>query len=452
MTPVDPSRLTATEAADAIARGKLTSQALTEACLARIDVREDAVQAWAHFDREFALSQAIAADRAQNSGAKLGVLHGVPVGIKDIIDVAGLGCEHGSALFEGRMPERDAVCVAALRSSGAVILGKTVTTELANRTANQTRNPLDPMRTPGGSSSGSAAGVADFQMPLALGTQTAGSVIRPASYCGVYAIKPTLGLIPRRGVLLQSHTLDTVGVFGRSIDDLALGLDAMAIEDADDDVSFPRATGGYLEGVRGVSGRKLRLAFARSPVWGDGDATMHAAIEAFAASLGAESVRVDLPASFARAKEWHGTIMSAESAHYYGHLMDAQPGKMSAVLQERLRAGRTVTAVDYLVAVQARETLYAELAGVLDGFDAILTPSAPGIAPGDLTFTGDPAFNSIWTYLGVPCVTLPLLEVDGMPLGVQLIGKRREDGKLLRTARVVESLVRGSGLSGRASD
>ena len=445
MKKPDPSRLTATEAAEAIAAGTLTSVALTEACLARIETRDAAVQAWAHLDPEFALLQARAADRAQASGATLGVLHGVPVGVKDIIDVAGLGGEHGSAIFAGRMPEHDAVCVAALRSAGAIILGKTVTTELANRTANGTRNPHDPARTPGGSSSGSAAGVADRQMPLALGTQTAGSVIRPASYCGVWAIKPTLGLIPRRGALLQSHTLDTIGVYGRSVDDLALGLDAIAIPDPDDPVSFPRARGGYLQRLRVKPDRKLRLAFIRSPVWKEGDDPMRKALKAFAKTLGDACVRVDLSAAFERASSYHATVMGAEAAHFYGGLLDAHPDKLSGALKDRLKAGRTVKAHDYIAAIEAREGLYAEIAQVLDGVDAILTPSAPGIAPADLQFTGDPAFNSIWTYLGVPCVNLPLLESEGMPLGVQLIGKRREDGRLLRTARALDAMAAAGG-------
>jgi len=211
MKKPDPSRLTATEAAEAIAAGKLTSEALTEACLARIEARDKDVQAWAHLDREFALRQARQADAAQKSGAPLGALHGVPVGIKDIIDVAGLGGEHGSAVFAGRMPVADAVCVSVLKSAGAVILGKTVTTELANRTANQTRNPHDLERTPGGSSSGSAAGVADGMMPLALGTQTAGSVIRPASYCGVTGFKPSYGLLSMDGVLPLAKSLVLLG-------------------------------------------------------------------------------------------------------------------------------------------------------------------------------------------------------------------------------------------------
>ena len=443
MKKPDPSKLTGTEAAEAIAAGKLSSEALTEACLARIEAREKAVMAWAHLDPEFALKQARAADKAQKSGAELGPLHGVPVGIKDIIDVAGIGGENGSAIFAGRVPEEDAGAVSALKAAGAVILGKTVTTELANRTAGKTRNPHDPAHTPGGSSSGSAAGVADHMMPLALGTQTAGSVIRPASYCGIHGIKPTFGLIARNGALLQSHTLDTIGVYGRSLEDLALGLDALSVEDHRDAVSYPRAHGNYLAGLRAKGAKKPRLAFVRSPVWKEGDEVLREALKEFAKSLGEVCERADLSTLFDRAKEWHGMIMGAESARYYGPLMDAHPDKMSGQLKDRLKAGRKVAAHDYLVAIDHREPLYNEIATLLDGYDAILTPSAPGIAPKDLSFTGDPVFNSIWTYLGVPCISLPLLKVDGLPLGVQLVGKRREEGKLLRTAAWLEGVYKG---------
>lgn len=435
----DPSRLTAVAAAEAIAARKLSSVALTEACLARIKTRDAEIQAWTHLDPDFALKQARTADAAQKSGAPLGPLHGVPVGIKDIIDVAGLRCEHGSQIFAGRVPETDAVCVSALRTGGAVILGKTVTTELANRTARQTRNPRNTAYTPGGSSSGSAAGVADFQMPLALGTQTAGSVIRPASFCGVYAIKPTLGLIPRTGALLQSHTLDTVGVYGRSVEDLALGLDVLAIEDARDNVSFPRGRMDYLKSLRTTKPKSnMRFAFVCSPVWENGDKAMQSALEGFAASLGKACVPVNLSGQFDRALEWHGIVMGAEGAHYYGPLLDAHPGNLSPAIVERLVAGRKMAASDYIKAVECREMLYAELAHVLGDCDAILTPASAGIAPKDLDYTGDPVFNSIWTYLGVPCVSLPMLSVDGMPLGVQLVGRRREEAKLLAVAQSLD--------------
>jgi Asp-tRNA(Asn)/Glu-tRNA(Gln) amidotransferase A subunit family amidase len=222
----DPTALSATDAAGAIRAGEITSQELVRACLDRIARREDEVQAWAHLDPDYAMAQAKIADAALASGDAVGPLHGVPVGIKDIFDTADFPTENGCPIFAGRRPTADAACVSLLRAAGAFVLGKTVTTELALLTPARTRNPHNPAHTPGGSSSGSAAAVASGMVPAALGSQTAGSLIRPASYCGVHAFKPTLGMIPRAGVLMQSHTLDTVGIYGRSVDDLALFADA----------------------------------------------------------------------------------------------------------------------------------------------------------------------------------------------------------------------------------
>lgn len=226
--------LTATEARDAMATGEVTAEAYTRACLDQVAARDRDIDAWAHLDPEHALSQARALDKLRASGAGLGPLHGLPVGIKDIIDTADMPTQHGCAIFKNRQPERDAACVAQLRAAGAVIMGKTVTTELATSTPSKTKNPHNPAHTPGGSSSGSAAGLAARMFPLALGTQTGGSVIRPGSFNGVHALKPTLGLISRTGVLLQAHTLDTVGVYGRSLADLALITDAIAAHDPSD--------------------------------------------------------------------------------------------------------------------------------------------------------------------------------------------------------------------------
>ena len=235
------NELTAVEAAARIRDGALSAEALTQACLERIRAREDDVRAWAFLDEEHALAQARERDADLARGQGAGPLHGLPVGIKDIIDTADMPTENGSPIFRGRRTNHDAACVAALRDAGAVILGKTVTTELANVHPNKTRNPHDLEHSPGGSSSGSAAGVADFHVPLALGTQTGGSVIRPASFCGIYGLKPTLGCISRSGVLLQSHSLDTVGVYGRCVDDLGLIAGCLSARDPADAASYPRS-------------------------------------------------------------------------------------------------------------------------------------------------------------------------------------------------------------------
>ena len=436
------NELPAAQAASLIASGEISAQALVQSCLDRIAERDREVQAWAYLDPAYALHQAKDRDAAQRAGATLGALHGVPVGIKDIIDTADMPTQHGCAMFKDNQPAQDAAVISALRQAGAVILGKTVTTELANNHPGKTSNPHNPAHTPGGSSSGSAAGVAAGMMPLALATQTGGSVIRPASFCGVHALKPTFGLIPRPGVLMQSHTLDTVGVYGRSVEDLALITDVLAGYDARDPDSYPRGRANLVSVSREVITKPPRFAFVKSSVWDEGEPAMQAALTAFAKGLGGQCVDVALPPIFTDAKAWHYMIMGAEDAKYYGPLMDRAPDLLSAAIKERLHAGRKVTAVEYLNAIAMRDVLYGEIANILDQYDAMLTPASAGPAPKGLGWTGNPAFNAIWTYLGVPCVTLPLLKADGLPLGVQLVGKRREDGKLLRTAHWLD--VRGA--------
>lgn len=433
----DPAALTATEAADAIRAGRLSSEELVAAALTRIDAREAEVQAWEHLDPELALAMARQADAALARGDDVGALHGVPVGIKDVFDTADYPTENGSPFFAGRRPERDAACVAALRAAGAIVIGKTVTTELALLTPARTRNPVDPGRTPGGSSAGSAAAVAAGMVPLSVGSQTAGSVIRPASFCGVHAFKPTFGLIPRNGVLMQSHTLDTVGVYGRSTEDLALITDCMAAYADDDGASFRRARPGLLSTMRAEPPVPPQLAFVRPPPWRDADPEMREALEAFVRRLGDRAVEIALP-MLDDAIEWQRIVQLAENAHYYGPLLDAAPHLISPGLTQRIGEGRTVDAQAYLRAITGREPAYRAVSMGLKAFTAILAPAALGPAPEGLSATGSPIMNGLWTYLGMPAVSLPLLTVRGLPVGVQLVGLRHDDARLLRTARWLE--------------
>ncbi len=430
----DPTTLTAAAAADAIRKGGLSSETLVRACLDRIAAREDDVQAWAHFDPELAVAQAREADAALRTGEATGALHGVPVGVKDIFDTADMPTENGSPIFAGRRPERDATCVAALRDAGAVIMGKSVTTELALLTPAKTRNPRNLAHTPGGSSAGSAAAVADHMIPAALGSQTAGSIVRPASFCGVYGFKPTLGLVPRAGVLMQSHTLDTVGLYARSIEDLALITDCMTAFEGDDATSFRRSRPGLLGTARSKPPMPPRLAFAKTPSWPDADAQMRAAFETYVDTLGARAVEIEIPA-LADVIEWQRIVQLAENAHYYGPLLQQAPELISPGLTQRLETGRAIDAQEYLRAITGREPAYRAVAAALKGFGAIVTPAALGPAPEGHTATGSPIMNGLWTYLGMPTVSLPLLEVRGLPVGVQLVGLRHDDGRLLRTAR-----------------
>ncbi|MFN3624598.1 MAG: amidase [Hyphomicrobium sp.] len=432
--PSDPTALSATMAAQAIREGAISSVELVRACLDRIAAREPDVGAWEHLDPDLALEQAHAADGALAAGDDIGPLHGVPLGVKDIFDTSDFPTENGSPVFAGRRPERDAACVASLRAAGAIIIGKTVTTELALLTPARTRNPASLGHTPGGSSAGSAAAVADGMVPAALGSQTAGSIIRPASYCGVYGFKPTLGLVPRGGVLMQSHTLDTVGLYGCSVEDLALITDCMTALDPDDAVSFRRSRPGLIGTARARPPVPPRFAFVKPPPWSEADADMRAAFASLVERLGDRAVEIDMPV-LADAIEWQRIVQLAENAHYYGPLLDEAPDLISPGLTQRLNEGRAVGAQTYLRAITGREPAYRAVAARLRGFSAILTAAAMGPAPEGFTSTGSPIMDGLWTYLGMPTVSLPLLEARGLPVGVQLVALRHDDARLLRTAR-----------------
>ncbi len=431
----DLESLTASEALAAFGAGTLTSEALVAACLARIAARDGAVQAWAQFDAEKVLGQARASDAARIRGDRLGPLAGIPVGVKDIIDTADYPTENGSPVFAGRRPEKDASVVAQLKAAGAIIMGKTVTTELAFFGPGKTRNPRDPSRTPGGSSSGSAAAVADQQVTLALGTQTAGSLIRPASYCGVIGYKPTFGYVSRTGVLAQSAPLDTVGGYARSVDDIALLMDAIGSFDASDVGMTKAAKPSLLREVSAALPRAPRFAFIKSPAWENADANARQAYEGFASTFAAEVVETPLAADFDGSLRLQQIVQFADIAKNYGPIADANPDLVSAKLKEIIAEGRTFSAADYAAARAEMDALYDALQPVFGNYDAILTPAAQGVALQGLASTGSPMFNALWTYLGMPCISLPLIEIGGLPLGVQLVGARGRDGNLLSVAK-----------------
>lgn len=430
------NELSAVQAAALIRSGDLTSEGLVAASLRRIEEREPLIGAWAHLDPAYAMAQAVEADAMVRSGAPLGALHGVPVGIKDIIDTAELPTENGSSLFEGRQADGDAAVVRQLKAAGAVIVGKTVTTELAFFGPGKTRNPADPERTPGGSSSGSAAAVADLEVPLALGTQTAGSILRPASYCGVLGFKPTFGLVARTGVLAQSAPLDTIGGYARSAEDLALLVDCMSAADGGDAMQAAARSRSIREELGDCEGAaSIRLAFIKTHAWGDGDEAMRRAIGDFVKGLGANAAEVALPSEFACAPGLQRAVQFHDIARNYGPFFDDYPDDISPKLAEVIGIGRGVPRNEYDAALASREPLYKSLLGVLSGFDAVVTPAAPGVAPLGLSSTGSPMFNFLWTYLGMPAISVPVLKVDGLPLGVQIVGRRGEDGKVLDIAR-----------------
>ncbi|MBI2160597.1 MAG: amidase [Candidatus Rokubacteria bacterium] len=437
--------LSLTQAAADIREGRITSAELVGDCLKRVDEVESKVQAWVFLDRDHAMQQADAADRHRKQGKALGPLHGVPVGIKDIFDTGDMPTELGSPLWAGRTPRRDAAVVARLRAAGAVIMGKTVTTEYAYRQPGKTTNPHDAGRTPGGSSSGSAAAVAAHMVPAAVGSQTNGSVIRPAAFCGVVGFKPTHGLIPRSGALLLSRALDHVGVFARTVADAALVTEALVGFDEDDSDTRPVARPPLAAVAASEPPLPPRLAFVRSPVWQHAEPVTREAFAELVEALGEAVAEVELGASFARAVEMHRTVMEVEMAHNLRRDYEKSRDRLSPALRGAIERGRRDSAVDYAAAVAGIPSLNVALGPVFDEFDAILTPAAPGEAPRGLETTGDPIFCTLWTYLGTPAVTLPLLWSEaGMPLGVQLVGRRDADARLLRTARWLVATL-GSG-------
>jgi Asp-tRNA(Asn)/Glu-tRNA(Gln) amidotransferase A subunit family amidase len=315
-------------------------------------------------------------------------------------------------------------------------MGKTVTTEYAYFHPGKTRNPHDPERTPGGSSSGSAAAVAAFMVPGAIGSQTNGSVIRPAAYCGVVGFKPTHGLIPRSGALLLSRTLDHVGVFARTVEDAALLAEALVGFDAEDPDTRPLARPPLAATAASESPLPPRFAFVKTPVWEHADAVTREAFAELVEELGEAAGEVELSESFARAYDFHRIVMEVEMAHNFHRDYEQGREQLSERLCALIERGRAYRAVEYTVAVAAIAPLNEVLDSVFDEYDAILTPAAPGEAPRGLQSTGDPIFCTLWTYLGLPAVTLPLLQSEaGLPLGVQLVARRGNDARLLRTAR-----------------
>jgi len=437
--------LSLTQAAADIREGRITSAELVSSCLERVGEVDSKVQAWAFLDGDHAMQQAEAADLHRKQGRAPGPLHGVPIGIKDIFDTGDMPTELGSPLWAGRTPRRDAAVVARLRAAGAVIMGKTVTTEYAYFQPGKTTNPHDAGRTPGGSSSGSAAAVAAHMVPAAVGSQTNGSVIRPAAFCGVVGFKPTHGLIARTGALLLSRTLDHVGVFARSVEDVALVAETLVGFDDEDPDTRPIARPPLAAVAASEPPLPPRFAFVRSPAWEHAEPVTREAFAELVRTLGEAVAEVELGASFARAVEMHRTIMEVEMAHNLHRDYEKGGDRFSAVLRKLIERGRGHAAVDYAAAVAGIPSLNGALDPVFDEFDAILTPAAPGEAPHGLETTGNPIFCTIWTYLGTPAVTLPLLRsAAGMPLGVQLVGRRDGDARLLRTARWLVTTLGGA--------
>lgn len=419
--------LSAVEAARRVRAGEITSETLVRDCLDRVAAREDQVGAWAFIDPEAALEQARHRDRATPTGA----LHGVPVAIKDIIDTADMPTAYGSPIYAGHRPAADAACVALLRRAGAVILGKTVTTEFAAVTPGRTTNPHNAAHSPGGSSSGSAAAVADFMAPLAIGTQTVGSVIRPAAYCGVVGFKPSFGAFSLAGVKAQAESFDTLGAMARSVADIRL------------------ISGALLGGEDAFAAPPLEhppaIGICRTPHWPDADpATVTALTEAAeklaasGAQIGPEVGEVALPDTFAALLDAHWTVLKFEFARVLAHERDAHGERLSDPLRGLLDEGWGIPVEDYRAALALAAECRNAIAPHFGQYDVLLTPSAKGEAP-KFGAPPDLLFQRLWTALHLPCITLPASTgPHGLPVGVMLVGAHAGDARLLAAAEWVE--------------
>ena len=426
MNPTPLQAMSATQAALMLQRRELRAEDYMRACLERIQAREDDVHAFAHLDAVSALAQA----RALDAGPVRGPLHGLPVGVKDVIDTSDLPTTLGSLLYAGRRPVSDAACVALCRDAGGLIAGKTVTTEFAYFRPGPTANPHHLLHTPGGSSSGSAAAVADCLVPLALGTQTAGSIIRPAAFCGIVGYKPSLGRVSTMGFANTAPSLDVIGGFGRTVDDAAL-LGATLTSD-------PRLMTTRLDGP-------LRVGLFQSPAWDQADLDVHRCWEIATAALarqGIQCVDKHAPDGYEALARLQVDVMSFEMARSFSHDRLRHREALSAVLQSLLDQGAAIPGdvhARHLLAMQEwRQRVDAWLADV----DVLLTPSSLGAAPRGLDSTGDPLFCRMASLIGLPALHLPLtLNPAGLPIGLQLVGRRYEDARLMAAGRHLHPLI-----------
>ena len=436
---IDIFSLKAEELSLKIKDAQLTSVEICEKYIERINKFEKNIKAWAHFDKKLLLEKAAEADEYRRSGKPTGPLHGIPVAVKDIVGTLDMPTECGTVIRKGKSYSQNAEIVDLLLAAGAIVMGKTVTTELAYLHPSKTTNPHDYSRTPGGSSSGSAAAVASFMAPLSIGSQTGGSVIRPASYCGVVGYKPTYGLISRNGVLKTSEKLDHIGVFGRTVEDVALLSKVLIKKDNFDPATIYYSAENMLDETKKGPLFEPKFIFYKTEYWKNIEKKSREAFEYFIKSFKKNIEVFDTPSYFKDIHKYHQIIYETDLANNFGLYFKKYKKKLSKPMQDAIIKGNKHSAKEYAEALDFMKRSYESYEEVFEDYHGVLSPSSPGVAPKSLKSTGSAEFNKVWSYLGTPCISLPLLQGDAnMPLGVQLTGAKYDDHRFLGVANWLE--------------
>ena len=436
MSEVSIVELSATDIRNRIDAGVSSCKEMAEGLLKYAKEADKTIHAFAYLEDQSVLRQAEILDEHRMRGAQSGSLFGIPVAIKDAIDTFDMPAEYGSVLHAGRQPRWDSTVAKRLREQGAILFGKTKLPEFCLGQPADTVNPRQLEHTPGGSSSGSAAAVAAGMVPVAIGTQTVGSVIRPASFCGVIGFKPTRGLISRSGLQPLSKTMDQVGVFGRTVEDVALVSEVLIGADEQDDLTLGVLPRPLLKVCQEDPPFEPKFVFMRTPFWSQMDQDAQEAFEALIEELGDLVVTIDLPESSQQVWDLHHTIVEAEFAQVMRDSYLDNKAALSEGIQAIIERGLKISAVDYLTALNRVGPISDGFDEFFERFDAIITPASLGAAPKGLSSTGSPIMSALWSFTGMPCISLPLLQsANQMPLGVQLVGRHHDDARLLRTSR-----------------
>ena len=422
-----------------IKNAQLSSVEVCEKYIERINKFEKDVKAWAHFDKKVLLEKANEADENRRSGKPIGPLHGVPIAVKDIVGTVDMPTECGTVIRKGKSYSQNAEIIDLLHSSGALVMGKTATSELAYLGPPATTNPHDKTRTPGGSSSGSAASVASFMAPASIGSQTGGSIIRPASYCGVVGYKPSYGLISRNGVLQTSYSLDHIGMFGRKVEDVALLAKALIKKDRYDPATIHYSTENILIETKKGPIFDPKFIFYKTDYWKTIDKKSREAFEYFIKSFKKNIEIFDTPSYFKDIHKYHQIIHETDLANNFSIYFTKFKKKLSKYMQDAILKGNKHSGKEYAEAIDFMKRSYESYQEVFEDYHGVLSPSSPGVAPKGLKSTGSAEFNKVWSYLGTPCISLPLLEGENnLPLGVQLIGDKFDDHRFLGVANWLE--------------